>query len=350
MRTFLSPVVNPVVSRVVRSAAWIHRRTAGPDPVCSLVSCLGTRPLWQRLIGRRFGIVFHGSFYCGPKCLQTALVGQISRLRSLARPAPTASRMPLGLLMVARGKLTPVEVQAALEAQRRARYGTIGDWIEKLGFASEQDVTAALALQWGCPVASSFDRSGFDHTSFDHTGFGHGGFDQAHAFASPDFPCDIPLRILEAFQMVPFSYAASTNTLNLACGIRVDHAALYAMERLLECRLQPCVAAAKSVRRRLEQMRQLARSSDSDVEFVTSDLGEMGRISSSYIARLSPEDVRLSRVGSFIWLRLKTRTGATNLLFRLQADSRGGLPVSNQTPSGAVFENQRLSGEKSPGL
>jgi hypothetical protein len=277
--------------------------------------------------------VFHGSFYCGPKCLETALLGQISRLRSLARPAQTASRMPLGLLMVARGKLTPVEVQAALEAQRRARHGTIGDWIEKLGFASEQDVTSALALQWGCPVASSFD---------------HGG-----AFATADFPCDIPLRILEAFQMAPFSYAASTNTLNLACGTRVDHAALYAMEKLLECRLQPCVAAAKSVARRLEQMRQLARPSD--VEFVTSDLGEMGRISSSYIARLSPEDVRLSRVGSFIWLRMKTRTGATsfgatNLLFRLQADSRGGLPVSDGDPSTAVFGNQRLSGEFPPGL
>ena len=158
--------------------------------------------------------------------------------------------------------------------------------------------------------------------------------------------------------MVPFSYAASTKTLNLACGIRMDHAALYAMEKILECRLQPCVAAAKSVRRRLEQMRQLARPSD--VEFVTSDLGEMGRISSSYIARLSPEDVRLSRVGGFIWLRLKTRSGATsagatsvgatNLLFRLEADSRGSLPVSNGYPSTAVFENQRLSGDFPPGL
>ena len=51
------------------------------------------------------------------------------------------------------------EVQAALEAQRRARYGKIGEWIEKLGFATEKEVTTALALQWGCPVASSFDPS-----------------------------------------------------------------------------------------------------------------------------------------------------------------------------------------------
>jgi hypothetical protein len=60
--------------------------------------------------------------------------------------------------MVARGKVTYLEVRAALEAQRRARHGKIGEWIEK-GFATEKEVTTALALQWGCPVASSFDPS-----------------------------------------------------------------------------------------------------------------------------------------------------------------------------------------------
>lgn len=139
----------------------------------------------------------------------------------------------------------------AVEAMRKGAcdYGTIGDWIEKLGFASEQDVTAALALQWGCPVASSFD----------------------HAISQ--LPGNIPLRILETFQMIPFSYAASTNTLYLAFGARVDHAALYAIEKILDCRTQPCVAPAKSVARQIEQVRQRARPND--VEFLTRDLGEM---------------------------------------------------------------------------
>ena len=135
-------------------------------------------------------------------------MGRISRLRALTPPVQPSNRIPLGLLMVARGKLSHLEVRAALEAQRRAQYGSIGDWIEKLGFASERDITAALALQWGCPVASSFDHS------------------------IVDSPGNIPLRILEAFQMVPFNYTASTNTLYLAFGARVDHAAVYAIERI----------------------------------------------------------------------------------------------------------------------
>jgi hypothetical protein len=215
--------------------------------------------------------------------------------------------------MVARGKLTYIEVRAALEAQRRARYGKIGEWIEKLGFASEQDVTTALALQWGCPVASSFDPS---------------------AIHSPG---SIPLPILEAFQMLPLNYVAATNTLYLAFGERVDHAALYAIEKILDCRTQPCVAGRKSIARQLESMRQLPRPSD--VEFgPMSDLAEMGRIASSYTARLSPEAVRLSRIGRFIWLRLDVHPGVrprscsvtTNVVFRLAVDSPR--PISSTRP------------------
>ena len=83
-------------------------------------------------------------------------------------------------------------------------------------------------------------------------------------------------------------------------------------------------------------MRQLPRAYD--VEFgPMNDLAEMARIASSYTARLSPEQVRLSRVGRFIWLRLdvnrdarsnarsnarsKTRSNTTSLVFRLPTDS-----------------------------
>jgi len=203
--------------------------------------------------------------------------------------------------MVARGKLTHVEVRAALEAQRRAHYGKIGEWFEKLGFASEHDVTTALALQWGCPVVSSLDPS------------------------TVDSPGNIPLPILEAFQMIPINFAPATNTLYLAFGERVDHAALYAIERTLDCRTQPCVASRKSIARQLESMRQLSRSGD--VEFLTRDLKEIAGITSSYVTRLSPEDVRVSRVGGFIWLRLKSSSAATNLVFRLQSESRPSRPA-----------------------
>ena len=219
-------------------------------------------------------------------------------------PSPQPpNRIPLGLLMVARGKLTHVEVRAALDAQRRAHYGKIGEWIEKLGFATEQDVTASLALQWGCPVATSIDPS------------------TVHS------PGNIPLPILEAFQMLPLSYASARNILYLAFGERVDHAALYAIEQILACRTQPCVAARKSIARQIQSLSHYPRPTD--IEFgPMNDLAEMAGIAASYTTRLSPAEVRFSRIGHFIWLRLdapylrssvqsKARTSTTNLVFRL---------------------------------
>jgi hypothetical protein len=307
------------------SARLFKRRHPQPtQPACSLASCACPQSLWQRFRDRHrpTGTYLQGAFYCRPQCLESALVGQLSQLRILA-PAPLPpNRIPLGLLMVARGKLTYLEVTAALEAQRRARYGKIGEWIEKLGFATEQEVTTALALQWGCPVASSLDLSTLQS-------FGN-----------------IPLPILETFQMLPFNYVASTNTLYLAFGERVDHAALYAVEKILDCRTQPCVAGRQSIARQLDAMRQMPRPHD--VEFgPMNDLAEMARIASSYTFRLTPKQVRLSRIGRFIWLRLdvnrymrsKTRSLATNLIFRLATAT----PTPNTFLRPSEFQQLRKS-------
>jgi hypothetical protein len=305
------------------SSNWINRYKAETSqPPCGLLTCTRSQSVWQRLRDRHrpTGTFLQGVFYCHPQCLETALMSQLSQLRAVAPAPQTPNRIPLGLLMMARGKLTDIEVRAALEAQRRARYGKIGEWIEKLGFATEQEVTTALALQWGCPVATSFDLS-----------------------ALPS-PRSIPLSILEAFQMLPLNYVASTNTLYLAFGERVDHAALYAIEKMLDCRTQPCVAEHKRIARQLESLRQMHRPGD--VEFgPINDLAEMARIASSYTSKLSPKQVRLSRIGRFIWLRLdvgsrfgsngmsnqfalarpemysRSRSITTNLVFRLAVES-----------------------------
>src|ERR1700722_1727968 len=280
--------------------AWIKLQQQKPAaPVCALAVCSRPQSFWPWMRRRQNGTFLQDVFYCRPQCLETALIGQLSRLRILSPSPQPPNRIPLGLLMVARGKLTYVEVRAALEAQRRARYGRIGEWIEKLGFATEQEVTSALAVQWGCPVVASFEPT------------------------STPFVGDIPLPILDAFQMLPFNYVASSNTLYLAFGERVDHAALFAIEKILGCRTQPGVAGRKIIARQLEAMRQLPRPSE--VEFgPIKDLAEMAHIAASYTSRLVPHKVRLVRVGAFIWLRLDARANSlsdvTNLVFRLSAD------------------------------
>src|SRR5208282_533404 len=103
------------------SANWIKRRKLqSSEPPCALASCAGPQSRWQRFRKRHrpTGTFLQGAFYCQPQCLETALVGQLSRLRTMVPSPQSPNRIPLGLLMVARGKVTYLEVRAALEAQR----------------------------------------------------------------------------------------------------------------------------------------------------------------------------------------------------------------------------------------
>jgi hypothetical protein len=259
---------------------------------CGLVGCSGPKTRWARFLHHRSGTYLQGMFYCQRQCLETALTAQLARLHAIAPPARPSNRIPLGLLMVARGWLTYEQVVTALAAQQSAGSGQIGEWFEKLGFATEQQVTSALGLQWGCPVTSSLDSAAV-------AALGR-----------------IPLGIMEAFQMLPLHFVPATKTIYVAFGQRVDHAALYAIEKLLDCRTQPCVAGRKIIADELVRMRQQPRPRE--LEFgPMHDFADIGRVSVSYMLRLGADEARLARVGPFIWLRLRVQTAYTDLLFRL---------------------------------
>jgi hypothetical protein len=276
---------------------WLERsvrrlRPSGAE--CGLAMCAESKSRWARYWPNRDGVVLQGVYYCTRQCLETALTAQLARLHVVAPALPPSNRIPLGLLMVARGWLTHQQVVEALAAQQSSHSGQIGDWFETLGFATERQVTSALALQWGCPVATSLEAAALQP------------FDQ------------IPLGILEAFQMLPLHFEPATNTIYIAFGQRVDHAALYAIEQILACRTQPCVGGRRHIAEELIRMRQQPRPRE--IEFgPMHEFAEIGRVSVSYMVRLGADEARLGRVGDFIWLRLRARSVNTDVMFRLKA-------------------------------
>ena len=285
---------------------WLNgwsKRLEKSNPECGLPSCTARRATWARFRRLRRGALLQGVFYCQRECVETALMAQLARLHALPPAAPPPNRIPLGLLMVARGWLTHEQVVTALAAQQRARSGQIGEWFEKLGFATEQQVTTALGLQWGCPITLARDAASF----------------------TPVGP--IPLTILEAFQMVPLQFVPAANTIYIAFGQRVDHAALYSIEKLLNCHTQPCVAGRKFVADELARMRQQPRPRELEFETVR-DFTEIGRVSLSYMLRLGADEALLGRVGDFIWLRLRERKSFTDLLFRVGVKQQFSVPSS----------------------
>jgi hypothetical protein len=70
-------------------------------------------------------------------------------------------RLPLGLLLLSKGIITGAHLQEALKAQRDSQKGRLGEWLRQQGIVTEEQVTAALSMQWGIPVFHLAQTAGF---------------------------------------------------------------------------------------------------------------------------------------------------------------------------------------------
>ena len=260
---------------------------------CEFCNSVYHRSPWRRWRRAR-GVRFAEFWYCRPTCFELALA-EILRRENAAplRPASTPHRIPLGLQLLSRQQLTAAQLRAALATQREAGQGKIGEWLQRLGFATEAEITAALARQWSCPVLRKSPGN-----------LGRNVF------------LPIPVLLLELFQMIPVEFAAATGTLLVAFSEGVDHSVLYAIEQMLGYRTEACLVSPSTLRRDLETLAQQRGAGDVVFDRMD-DATECARVIASYASRVSAEKVRLARCGRHLWIRLERPSGEPlNLVLR----------------------------------
>lgn len=294
-------------------------------PACALDSCTRRPRLWSHASWRNHSIRLQSLSYCATDCFEKAAQDRfVDACSAGPSPARQAHRIPLGLLLLSRGQLTPAQLQAALEAQRAGEPRRLGEWLIELGFISESQVTAGLGLQWACPVLTSL------------------------ATPSPGCIRLLPYRLLEYLRMMPVHYAAATQVLHVAFCDGIDHTILYAIERMLDCRTEACLVGRSSMTKALESTASAARPAER-MFAGTEDPLEMARITSGYAQQMGAREVRIEGCGDHLWVRLVAETDVANLLFRrrstapsLQARVVDGslplpLPVPLAKPAGPLF-------------
>lgn len=285
-------VPNPLHSVI---DCWRERLSCGNE------SCAGVPRMWRRIASRRPQLRIQGREYCFPECFEDELHRRLLGLNSRppARPQPR-HRIPLGLLMLSRGDVDNVQLRAALAWQTQQTALPIGECMQRLGFAQERQVTAALAAQWACPVLSTMPD------------------------AAP--VCPVPLTLLMRFRMIPVSYVAVTRRLHMAFDGAIEYPALLAIEQALDCRTEACVCSRVDFENVWPRLETTSRHSDREFESSTAD--EMTRITSNYAAALSPSNVRLAGGAGFIWARIEG-SSSMNLIFNSPAKPAPPRPSLN---------------------
>jgi len=205
--------------------------------------------------------------------------------------SPLITKAP-ARLPLSRGRLTNHQLRLALDAQKANGGGRIGEWLLTLGFATEQEITSALGLQWACPVLASSAIK-----------------DLAAARM-------LPYRLLESFRMCPIQYVEATRTLYMSFSERIDHTALYAIQQMLGCLTEPSVVSPRTMDSLLDRVGR--ERGPGDLLFESSrDPFEMAQIACGYVLKFGAENVRIVACGKYLWARLQAGQEYANLLFRL---------------------------------
>jgi hypothetical protein len=219
------------------------------------------------------------------------------------RQDPQWHRIPLGLLLLARGVVTQRQLQHALHAQQRAGSGLIGEWLMDQGGTAQEHITRALAVQCGCPVLSPED------------------------FRPEVMARTVPKVLLEATGGLPLRIAAN-RFLYLGFSGRLDASAAFAIQRMSGLKVQ---TGLLDPHQWTSMHRRLRECSFIDTKFQPiPSLTVLARNVASEIVAAQPMASRLIRMHHFYWLRMWLETGA-------MSTRDGGFPASTEDVLDRVY-------------
>jgi hypothetical protein len=237
---------------------------------------------WLHLWRSRQAPVFEGSWSCSATCT-AAVVAAAVRRELDARGQTTDShqhRIPLGLVMLEQGWITSGQLRQALDAQRAAKAGRLGQWLVRQQGVSEQLVTRALGLQWSCPVLPL-------------------EYHDAEAFTVL-----VPRLFVDAFGALPLRMAAG-QLIYLGFTDRLDPIVALAVERMSDLRVESGLVPESQFGPVHARMLS-ARFPDVELMEAVSEQAVVHALSKS-IEKVRPVESRLVRVHDCLWLRMWRR-------------------------------------------
>lgn len=264
------------------------------NSICRNPQCRQNWGSWIKRWRQPKGIWLNKSWYCSLDCFEQGAESEFSQFNLKGeRNRSVRYRLPLGLLMVAKGLISSQGMQEALKAQRESQKGRFGEWLLQLGIATEEQLTAALGMQWGFPVFRLAQSPGFDESAV-----------------------MVPFCVMETLRMAPVHFMPTSRTLYVAFCDGIDFSTLRAIEQMLDCSTQPCVISESEMAAAHEAIRQMERPSEAMLN-CPSDFHNLAREVREWAQNNQAEQVRAADGPGCLWVRFESQAGVGHLVFRL---------------------------------
>ena len=246
---------------------------------CSNCSSVDRTAL-ARLLGRR-GIDFDQDWICSKECLRAVLSRVASR--SLDSPVPEVDqnhRLRIGTILMQRGLISREQLAEAVERQS-SEGGTIGRQILKLGFCSEEELTAALSEQQGVPwVGDIKSRPGLAVAEL------------------------IPRRLCLDFRVFPFDFDEGSRIVFLAARSPIHILLVHLLRRMLGYQVKAFILTDGSFDRRFDEFLSRKRFSPETEVGCAPKCEEIAQRLCAEVDRRGARRIILSRYEHAFWARL----------------------------------------------
>jgi hypothetical protein len=152
---------------------------------------------------------FNGGWYCSRACVEHAARTGLAEPAAPAMPPAPLPPLKLGVLLRHAGVITQPQLDTALQEAKRTGL-RLGEQLERLGYATPEEVLRALAAQSGVSYLSSFHLARVDRG-----------------------PASLlPAAIVRALGLIPFEADEVLRRLSVICAAPVPKAAMRALVRL----------------------------------------------------------------------------------------------------------------------
>jgi hypothetical protein len=234
---------------------------------------------WLKIWRSRKTPIFESAWCCSAECTRACVELAFRREMDGRGAAPDIHRhrIPLGLSMLEQGWISAGQLREALDAQKAAGGGRLGQWLVSNRTVTEDMVTRALGLQWSRPVLGVEFHDAEGMTAL------------------------LPRFFADAFGALPLRVAAG-KILYMGFENRPDPVLALAVERMTGLRVESGLVAGSLFR---AAHARLLGSAFPRVELIetASDAALMHAMVRA-IERAQPLESRLVRVHECLWLRM----------------------------------------------
>jgi hypothetical protein len=192
-------------------------------------------------------------------------------------------RPRLGTILLQTSFVTPDQLDTAIELQRTNHEGRLGEWLLRLGFVEERQITMALSKQYGLPVIH-LDKSD----------------------AKTDAVKMVPGKVAKCSSLVPLGFDEEKKALCIAVCAPVDFNSQEAIRRMLGHSLVTYIGDQSAILSLLERWYE---PEDLDLSSVPtfnsqSELIEIGRTIVTTALNHRAENIQMELTEEFLWARI----------------------------------------------